>query len=154
MAVNHSREAATAVGCELANEILRSYGNVCLRAAGWSMLPSVWPGDTLVIEPATGDAVSEGDIVLFARNGRLVAHRIVLKSETEGLLHTRGDASRKPDAPITTHEILGKVSHIERAGKYVEPKKKLGVSERAMAALLHCSEIAPRVVVRMRRWRA
>ena len=30
------------------------------------MLPTVWPGDTLVIEPANSIRVAEGDIVLFS----------------------------------------------------------------------------------------
>ena len=68
---------AHAVKCELAGEVLRASGRVRLQVTGWSMLPSVWPGDTLVIESVASDAVSEGDIVLFSRERRLFAHRVV-----------------------------------------------------------------------------
>jgi hypothetical protein len=35
------------LGCELAAEVIRSFGRVRLRATGTSMLPAIWPGDVL-----------------------------------------------------------------------------------------------------------
>ena len=87
----HHDSSTTAIGrsayalkCELAGEVLRSSGTLRLRAMGWSMLPTVWPGDTLVIERIHSDAVSEGDIVLFGRDRRVFAHRVVAKSGIAG----------------------------------------------------------------------
>jgi hypothetical protein len=36
--------------CELVAEVLRSFGTIRFAATGWSMLPSLWPGDTLMVE--------------------------------------------------------------------------------------------------------
>jgi signal peptidase I len=140
---------AHSLKCELAGEVLRSSGTLRLKVMGWSMLPSVWPGDTLVIERANSNTVSEGDIVLFGRDRRLFAHRVVTKSIYDGneRVVTRGDAMPAPDSPVSQDELLGKVSFILRNGRCIEPSKTLGFSERAVAALVQRSEIAARVVV-------
>ena len=72
---------AAAVKCELAAEVLRSFGTLRFVATGWSMLPSLWPGETLVVEGVgegkDQDRVCVGDIVLVRREGGLCAHRVV-----------------------------------------------------------------------------
>ena len=65
-----------ALKCELAGEVLRSSGRLRLRVTGWSMLPAIFPGDTLVIERANGESLGKGDIVLFHRDRRLFVHRV------------------------------------------------------------------------------
>ena len=140
---------AHAIKCELASEVLRSSGSLRLRVTGWSMLPSVWPGDTLVIEKTDSDTVSEGDIVLFGRDRRLFAHRVVTKRRSLGdsQVVTRGDAMPVTDAPVSQDELLGKVTFILRNGRCMEPSKSLGFSERAVAALVQRSAIAARIVL-------
>ena len=74
-------DEAHALKCDLAGEVLRSSGTLRLQVMGWSMLPTVLPGDTLVIESAHSNSVCEGDIVLFGRDRRLFAHRVVTKGQ-------------------------------------------------------------------------
>jgi hypothetical protein len=143
----HPFEEAHALKCELAAEALRSAGTLKLQVTGWSMLPSVWPGDTLVVESVDRQAVSEGDIALFARDRRLFAHRVVANRSGDGRLVTRGDAMPAPDSPISDGELLGKVSRILRNGRWLEPSRRLCFTERAVAALARGSEIGARVVV-------
>ena len=69
--------ARETLGCELAAEVLRSWGRLRLRATGASMLPAVWPGDVLSVRSQGVVEALPGDIVLFGREGRLVAHRVV-----------------------------------------------------------------------------
>jgi signal peptidase I len=140
---------AHAAKCELVSEVLRSAGTLRLRVMGWSMLPVVWPGDTLVIEHVNSAAVSEGDIVLFGRDRRLFAHRVVKKHSTAGdsQILTRGDALLQPDPPVSDSDLLGRVAFILRNGKRIEPRKTLRVAERAVAALVRRSDIAARMVV-------
>jgi signal peptidase I len=111
------------------------------------MLPAVWPGDTLVVEHAGSDDVSEGDIVLFSRNSRFVAHRVRSKSPGDSRIQTQGDAVPVPDTPISSNDVLGKVSLILRNGQSIEPRRRSRLSERAVAALVRNSEIAARVLV-------
>ena len=38
--------------CELVSDSLRLFGTLQLKVIGWSMLPTVWPGDTIVVSTA------------------------------------------------------------------------------------------------------
>jgi signal peptidase I len=145
----HVMDEAHALKCDLAGEVLRSSGTLRLQVMGWSMLPTVWPGDTLVIERADSGAVGEGDIVLFGRDRRLFAHRVVTTRSHSGdsRVVTRGDAMPVADSPLAQDELLGKVSVIVRNGRCIAPSRSLRLSERAVAALVRSSEIAARVVV-------
>ncbi len=65
-------------------EVLRSFGAARLAVTGTSMLPAIWPGDVLEVRrQGVGDA-QRGDVVLFLRDGRLVAHRVVERLDREG----------------------------------------------------------------------
>jgi signal peptidase I len=139
---------AHAIKCELAGEVLRSFGSLLLRVTGHSMLPSVMPGDTLVVERISIDAAAEGDIVLFGRGRRLFAHRVVTKIETQNAaILTRGDAMPAADAPVSESDLLGRVSFILRNGKCIAPSRTRRLSERAVAALAQRSDLAARFVV-------
>lgn len=144
-------DTAHALKCELATEVLRSSGKLRLRVTGWSMLPSVWPGETLLVERASADQVSEGDIVLFGRDRRLFAHRVVARRCAAGHTHiiTQGDGMRRPDPPVRSSQLLGRVSHIVRNGRHIEPRTSLRLPDRIVAALVRCSESAKRLVVRV-----
>jgi signal peptidase I len=139
---------AHSLKCELAAEVLRSSGGLRLRVTGHSMLPTVWPGDTLVIEPANSSDVAEGDIVLFSNSERLVAHRLVAsRCGAENSIETQGDAVGRPDSPLARGQLLGKVSFILRNGKSIAPNRTLGPSQRAAAGLFRRSNLAARIVV-------
>jgi signal peptidase I len=145
----NSQHREHSVKCELAGEVLRSSGTLRLRVTGWSMLPAVLPGDTLVVERASGDAIADGDIVLFERDRRLFAHRVVRRPNTsqDSRILTRGDSMAQPDPPVTEDELLGRVSSIVRNGKCIEPSRSLRFPERTVAALVRHSQVAARVVV-------
>jgi signal peptidase I len=146
--VDLALNAVNALKCELAGEVLRSSGKLRLRVTGWSMLPAVMPGDMLVIERVSSDAVFEGDIVLFGRDRRFFVHRVITKgqSQTEELV-TRGDAMRTPDPPVPASDLMGRVSFIVRNGKCLRPSQSRRFPERAVAALVQRSTFAARVVV-------
>jgi hypothetical protein len=131
----------------MASEVLRSAGQLRLRVNGWSMLPAVMPGDTLVLERASIDDVAEGEIVLFHRERRFFIHRAVRKADHKGELLTRGDAMIRPDPPVKRHELLGKILWIERNGRRVAPSPRLSWHKRAVAAIVQRSETAARIVV-------
>jgi hypothetical protein len=63
--------------CELATEVLRSAGELRLKVTGSSILPAVWPGDAVTACRRSAAQSLPGDIILFARQGRLFAHRVV-----------------------------------------------------------------------------
>jgi hypothetical protein len=99
----------------LAAEVLRTTGTVRLAALGYSMLPTLWPGDLLTIEAKSFDQVQVGDVVLFAREDRFFIHRILCKKDLEGrtYLVARGDAMPEADMPVYPGELLGKAISVE-----------------------------------------
>jgi len=146
-------EAISALKCELAADVLRSSGKLRLQVMGWSMLPSVLPGDTLLIGRTGGQQVSTGDIILFHRDGRLFAHRVVAKANCPedigtNLLQilTQGDGIPWPDPPIGESNLLGRVNFIVRKGRILEPGKKLDIPQRAISMLVRRSSSAARLV--------
>ena len=142
-------EARDRAGCELAAEVLRSFGSLRLRATGASMLPAIWPGDVLSISGHAATEALPGDIVLFRRDGKLVAHRVVARTIREGRVQwvTRGDNVEGNDDPVSSNEILGKITTIERGpwriGAY--PSRL----NRAVAWVLCRSALAARVLLHL-----
>jgi signal peptidase I len=123
--------------CELVYETLRSFGTVRIRVTGRSMLPSIWPGDTLVIERRDIHEVAVGDILLYRQKQRLLAHRVISVSHSPRKLslRARGDALPEPDYPVSSWQVLGTVSRIVRHGKYVCPPAHLNRYERLIGML-------------------
>jgi len=144
---------AHALKCELACEVLRSFGNLRFKATGWSMLPSVWPGDTLVIERVSPDQVCAGAVILVGRDGRLCAHRVI--SVAEGCESprwiTQGDANSAPDKPVSEGELLGRVNYLIRAGKLVPVPAALSVVDQLIAKIVRRSKTAARALVYLHR---
>lgn len=133
--------------CRLAAEVLRDSGELRLRVTGSSMLPSLWPGDSLLIRRVRLSEVAPGDLVLFARNQRFFVHR-VLKLSDDRLL-TRGDSVPVADPVVGPDELLGRVQSISRDGaeRYSRP---LGVFGRLLASVLRRSSRFSNLLLRSR----
>ncbi len=86
------------------------------------MAPSICPGDILFVVRAELARVARGQVALFARQGRLYAHRVIRKrrSGSEQLLVTKGDALLHSDAPISNVELLGCVEQIYRGRREID----------------------------------
>jgi len=221
------------VGCELAAEVIRSFGKLRLRANGSSMIPAVWPGDILSVHTQDAHEAQPGDIVLFGRDGRLFAHRVVevrsqepadrsqesgvrsqksgfriwnlgfrarknpqianresqiadgeslapnpeprtpalpkitnrqspiTNSESRGrspesrmpspearIFVTRGDSLDRNDPPISFHELLGRVTAIERGSRRFTPHQSM--ASRLASWILSRSDFATSVVLKLR----
>lgn len=143
----------SALKCELAVEVLRSFGTLCFAATGWSMLPSVWPGETLVVERIDPDQARIGELVLVCREGRLCAHRVIRKTDDPENPHwiTQGDALPEPDPPVSRDELLGRIAYLIREGKRIEVPTGLSMAERLIARIIRRSFFAARVLVYLRR---
>ena len=123
---------------EHANRVARlvlNRGAACVRVFGSSMLPWICPGDVLVIRRADMRAISTGEVVLFAREGRLFIHRVVRRcaAETEAFLVTKGDAVAHTDGPVFPAEFLGRVALIHRGTQQINLE---GPTQLALGRLL------------------
>jgi signal peptidase I len=144
---------AHALKCELAGEVLRSFGSLRFKATGWSMLPSVWPGDTLVVERVRLDQVRAGAVILVGRDGRLCAHRVISVVEGCGSARwiTQGDANSAPDRPVSEDELMGRVHYLIRAGKLVPVPAELSLVDQLVATIVRRSKTAARALVYLHR---
>jgi signal peptidase len=104
------------VAAQLVSTLLERFGECRLRVSGRSMLPAIRPADVLLIRAVESARIAVGDVVLFARGGCLVAHRVVETRAGARVLITRGDANSHHDAPVTASLVVGRVEGLLRDG--------------------------------------
>jgi hypothetical protein len=101
------------------------------------MLPSIWPGDVLLVQQAEFADLQCGGMLLYACHGGFVLHRIVEKKADAVI--TRGDAFAEDDEPVLPFQVLGKLAIIERGRARIVPKEKLNCPQRILRfAIRHC----------------
>jgi hypothetical protein len=146
-------ETFAAVKCELATEVLCSFGTLRFAATGWSMLPSLWPGETLIVERVRPDHVKVGEIVLVRREGTLRAHRLIgtAGDAKNPQWITQGDALGVPDPPVAGEDLLGRVAYLIRAGRCIPVPAELSVVENLLAKIVRRSVPAARALVYLHR---
>ena len=122
----------------LAADLLRSGRAVRMRALGSSMLPSIWPGDLLIVANCQPSEVVVGDIVCFVRERRFVIHRVarIHESEEKRVWVTRGDGMYREDEPIQQEQLLGRVVAIERSGRRILPGRRFLLARYGWARIL------------------
>jgi signal peptidase I len=130
-------------------KVLRSAGEARLAVAGASMLPSIWPGDVLEIHRVAVADISLGDIVVFARKNRLVVHRVLRlnREQDDVVVITRGDRSATADSPVSTNELLGKVTVIRRGHRNIIPRMTLWTQ--IASWILRRTELCTRVLLHL-----
>ena len=152
--MSSTQHNANALGCELAGEVVRTFGRVRVRVTGTSMIPAVWPGDVLVVERRAAEKIERGEIAVAERDGRLVAHRVIgprtgATLKLAAAITTHGDSLLAPDAPLRAEELLGTVVSIERGAGARRPRRKLGIGAKMLAGMARRSSMAARVFVRL-----
>jgi Peptidase S24-like len=138
---------------ELAASILRSGGTLRIKALGASMLPTLWPGDLLVIENTPCHRITLGDIALVMRDGRIFAHRLIGSIGQEGHRWiTRGDAMPQNDPPAPDSDVLGRVACIHRRNRVIVPSRQPSLLTRAVSWLLCYSTTSRNLALRVHLW--
>jgi len=138
------------VRLNLAMEALREFGEIRFVARGLSMLPSILPGDMIVVRKARMDEIRRGEVVLYVRNECFHAHRAIGTDGGQQLI-TRGDASDQADPPVGKSEFLGRVTSVVRGLKTIQLKPEQGLWIRFVQWVLQHSGVATRCLVRSHR---
>jgi hypothetical protein len=140
---------AHALKCELVKEVLSQSGFVRIRVTGYSMLPSLWPGDTLLIQERRLQEAREGDILVFLRSKRLFAHRFISTADSveNTSFISQGDALPSRDYPGSPSEVLGIVTRIFRRGKNFSPSSHLKPYQRLVGILAWRSNVIARILI-------
>jgi len=104
----------------VANQLI-SGQPVKVRASGYSMMPFIREGDTLVMNRAKMDHLKPGDIVAFIRNRLLFIHRIIEIGLMDEWVLTKGDHLAISDSLIKPEEVLGVVTFINQTSVAIRP---------------------------------
>ena len=138
----------------LAQEMLEIHCQCRLQVSGSSMLPTLWPGDTVRIEKRPQAQLEVGDIVLYERVDRFFLHRVVdlRVAGSETTLITRGDAVPQADALVPIDQVKGVLTGVRRGEEWVAlPRRPSPISWFA-ASLLCRSSFLVRWAVRVKNW--
>jgi signal peptidase I len=89
------------------------------------MHPTIRDGERVTIEPVRAEMVRRGDILLYSRRERVIAHRVVNVRKASGanvVFTLRGDSLSACDAPVRAEQVLGRVVTVERKGREINLK--------------------------------
>ncbi|MBN2005991.1 MAG: hypothetical protein JXA21_21715 [Anaerolineae bacterium] len=92
-------------------------GPTRLRVQGRSMLPTLRPGDEVLVEPATADALLPGDFVVVAGAPGGFLHRFLGRRGDQVL--TKGDGHFSLDPAWPPQAVLGRVTNAWRAERCI-----------------------------------
>ncbi len=83
------------------------------KASGWSMLPGIFPGDWLFIEPLT-HSVKTGDIcVVQFESSKMIVHRLVgFTNHSPARLIFKGDHNQMTDPPVGGNHLIARVTKV------------------------------------------
>jgi hypothetical protein len=135
----------------VATALLRG-GRLRLQVRGESMLPSVWPGDTVEVASCHIEDIHPGEIVLALREDRLFLHRFLAHRGPHGFL-LRGDSMAAPDPIFPSTAFQGRLVQILRAGRTIPLPVPLRLWSRALGGLLCYCGTARRLALKIHNWR-
>ena len=96
-------------------EVIARCGEAKVKAWGTSMVPTILPGDVLLVEQQQMAGLNVGDVAVYLRSGRLFAHRVMkIVGGSPAALITRGDAMDCDDPSVLAENIVGRVVSIMR----------------------------------------
>ena len=105
--------------------VLKSGNSVELNAAGYSMFPTLRPGDRVIVKPLiTGELPEPGCVVVCRDRNELVIHRLISIVNNTGkyVFTTRGD-SRKEEDRKWEAEMVGVAVSFKRGKRELLIKK-------------------------------
>lgn len=82
---------------------------------GASMLPLLRSGDAVWVERVQHARLRCGDVIVLWRDGAFLTHRLARIDQDR--VYTKGDHRRTFDPPSGLHDIVGRVTAIERDGR-------------------------------------
>jgi len=102
--------------CDLTRLLLDARGTATLHTYGYCMFPCIQPGDRITVDARRIEKIAVGEIAVFRRGNRIVAHRVVEVGEREGIpyLVTRPDLAWRNERPLTAADVLGVVTRVQR----------------------------------------
>ena len=115
----NSVSSLTVATNDLVDERLQSGATIRFTVPTSSMLPTLIPGDQVIVRRVNANALHSGDIVLVQLHETWIAHRLIGKRVASGVvtLLTKGDNSADADSQCSIEELRGVVEIVEHAGR-------------------------------------
>jgi len=152
---NHSTEiTAASAKFSMVVEALRTHGSCSFRVSGSSMLPTLWPGELVLIERKPFPEIVPGDIVLYERDGRFFLHRLESvhidydHARACVLIMIRGDAMPQQDPPVSESQLLGVLTGVRRKSNWISIPRRMSVASRGMAVVARRSVLFSQLLLR------
>ena len=126
---------------EFLRAVLARGAPIRFKAPGLSMHPSILDGDVVTVSPQCGREPRLGEVVAFCHpeTRKLVVHRVLARRDGGYLL--RGDNVPDADGLISSQDVLGRVTRVERDGR--EVRLGLGLEWRLIALLSRHNLLQP-----------
>jgi len=141
---------------ELLRAVLEKGAACRFRVKGSSMRPFIREGDIVTISPDFRPRRCLGQAVAFVHTvtRKLLIHRVVAKEGCSFVL--KGDNCAEADVPVAEESILGRVSRVERSGRWLV--LGLGPERHIIAWISRRGRVAAAVrpfvpLLRLTRWR-
>ncbi len=86
-----------------------------IAIASNSMIPVYYKGDAVLVDKKNPKDTLVGEILIYQKSGKIIAHRVVKKVEYEEqvFFYTKGDANNNEDSYLIEEEdIIGKVVYV------------------------------------------
>ncbi len=128
---------------------LRERGSCRFQVSGSSMLPTLWPGDLVLIQRRPPEQLVVGDVVLHQSDGRFFLHRLESCQTHDDRVHfvTRGDAMPQQDPPFSSDHFLGVLASVQRDGDWLSLPLRMPATARVLAALVRRSSQFSRLLL-------
>jgi len=99
------------IAIETLLDLLKRGNSAEISASGYSMFPTLRPGDRVLVSPIKENELSApGDILIINEDDNLVLHRLIeirRYKESNKVFITRGDCMSESDSPVRGDQIVG-----------------------------------------------
>jgi signal peptidase I len=88
--------------------------------SGASMEPAIRPGDILLVETASADVLTPGDVIVYRdEDGRHVAHRLVRRGDDDAsqAMLARSEVPGAWDEVVLPADLIGRVVQVRRVNR-------------------------------------
>ena len=109
------------IAIETLLDLLRRGNSAEISASGYSMFPTLRPGDRVLVSPIKeNESPVPGDILIIKADNSLVLHRLIeirMNNEANTVFITRGDCMNESDPPVMSDQIVGIAHSFRRNNK-------------------------------------
>lgn len=129
---------------DLVESVINDDISLIINMKGFSMFPTLRPGDRGLIEKCNPATLKKGDIVVFRLAQKFIAHRLIeiRNIDEKTVFITKGDNNSFIDQPFDTAALIGKITSIYR-GTHTVKMTTLSMNIRKTEALYFSRLLIP-----------